>query len=159
MTAYHCLFADGPLDGRDVLVAGGAGAVGHAAIELARHAGARVIATGSSDEKAARARRGRRLVVDYRAGDAAEQIHAAAPEGVNRVVEVALPANLELDLAVCRPTRSSSSTPNRSERSHTAGSPADDRQRRLRFVLLYGIGAESLAAAVAGVSEAVAAGS
>ena len=39
LTAYHCLRADGPIDGADVLVAGGAGAVGHAAIELARVVG------------------------------------------------------------------------------------------------------------------------
>ena len=57
LTAYHCLFADGPLDGRRVLVAGGAGAVGHAAIELARWGGAEVVTTVSSDEKAELARR------------------------------------------------------------------------------------------------------
>src|SRR5204863_3602539 len=43
MTAHRCLFADGPLDGKSVLVAGGAGAVGHFAIELAKRAGARVV--------------------------------------------------------------------------------------------------------------------
>ena len=32
MTAHRCLFADGPVDGQAVLVAGGAGAVGHFAI-------------------------------------------------------------------------------------------------------------------------------
>src|SRR4051794_16678933 len=53
LTAWHCLFADGPLDGKRVLVAGGAGAVGHAAIELAKWAGAEVVTTVSSDEKAA----------------------------------------------------------------------------------------------------------
>jgi len=56
VTADHCLFADGPIDGKTVLVAGGAGAVGHFAIELARRAGARIITTVSSDEKAALAR-------------------------------------------------------------------------------------------------------
>jgi NADPH2:quinone reductase len=53
MTAHRCLFADGPVDGRTVLVAGGAGAVGHFAIELACAAGATVISTVSSGEKAA----------------------------------------------------------------------------------------------------------
>src|SRR3954453_7029973 len=51
LTAHHCLFRDGALDGRSVLVAGGAGAVGHFAIELARRGRAHVIATVSSDEK------------------------------------------------------------------------------------------------------------
>ena len=52
MTAHWCLFADGPVAGKTVLVAGGAGAVGHFAIQLARHAGARVITTVSGPEKA-----------------------------------------------------------------------------------------------------------
>src|SRR5699024_9186078 len=52
MTAYHCLFADGPIDGKTVLVHGGAGAVGHFAIELAKRGGARVLTTVSSPAKA-----------------------------------------------------------------------------------------------------------
>ena len=81
LTAYHCLLADGPIEGATVLVAGGAGAVGHAAIELARWSGARVVATVSSDEKASLARSaGADAVVNYRSGDAVEEIRAAAPE-------------------------------------------------------------------------------
>ena len=60
MTAHRCLFADGPLEGSSVLVAGGAGAVGHFAIELAKHAGARVAATVSGPAKAELAAAGRR---------------------------------------------------------------------------------------------------
>ena len=52
MTAHRCLFADGPVEGLSVLVAGGAGAVGHYAIELAKHAGARVAATVSGPASA-----------------------------------------------------------------------------------------------------------
>ena len=47
LTAYHCLFSDGPIEGKRVLVAGGAGAVGHSAIELAKWGGAEVITTVS----------------------------------------------------------------------------------------------------------------
>ena len=91
LTAHRCLFADGPVDGRTVLVQGGAGAVGHAAIELARWRGARVLATVCGDEKAALARAaGADVVVDYRREDAAERIRAEAPDGVDRIVEVAL---------------------------------------------------------------------
>jgi len=56
ITAHGCLYGDGPIDGLTVLVAAGAGAVGHAAIELAVFGGARVIATVSSQEKAQIAR-------------------------------------------------------------------------------------------------------
>ena len=106
LTAYHCLQRRRAGRGRSVLVAGGAGAVGHAAIELAHWAGARVIATVSGEEKAELARAaGADAVVNYRAEDAAEQIRAAAPEGVDRIVELALGPNLALDLAVARPPR------------------------------------------------------
>lgn len=100
LTAHRCLFADGPLDGRTVLVAGGAGAVGHYAIELAKHAGARVVTTVSGPEKAELARKaGADLVVNYRVEDAERRIREFSPR-VDRVVEVALGANLHLDLAV-----------------------------------------------------------
>jgi NADPH:quinone reductase-like Zn-dependent oxidoreductase len=58
MTAHGCVFAAAPLQGKIVLVTGGAGAVGHYAVQLATWAGASVIATVSSEEKAARARAG-----------------------------------------------------------------------------------------------------
>src|SRR5438094_1431594 len=93
MTAHWCVFADGPVTGKTVLVAGGAGAVGHFAIELAVRAGARVIATASSQEKAELARKaGAAHVVNYRDADAADQIRAAVGQ-TDRVVEVALGAN------------------------------------------------------------------
>ncbi len=85
-----------------MLVAGGAGAVGHFAIELAKHAGARVAATVSGPAKAElAAAAGADLVVNYRDADAAAQLASFAP--VDRVVEVALGANLELDLALSGP--------------------------------------------------------
>lgn len=101
MTAHQCLFPDGPVHGADVLVAGGAGAVGHFAIELAKWAGARVSTTVSGPAKAElAARAGADLVVDYRTRDAAAEIRAFSG-GVDRVVEVAPAANWELNTAVC----------------------------------------------------------
>src|SRR3954470_5228666 len=74
MTAHRCLFADGPIEGRTVLVAGGAGGGGRCAIGHGRWAGAeRIIATVSNHEKAQIARdAGADLTVDYKAGDASE---------------------------------------------------------------------------------------
>ena len=87
-----------------MLVAGGAGAVGHAAIELGVWSGARVISTVSGPEKGVLAdAAGAAVVVNYRDEDAAEQIRAAAPDGVARIVELALGPNLALDLAVIAP--------------------------------------------------------
>jgi NADPH:quinone reductase len=105
VTAHRCLFADGPIEGQTILVAGGAGAVGHFAIELAKHAGARVITTVSGPAKAElAAKAGADLVVNYREPDAADQIRSfAGPAGVDHVIELALGANLQLDLAVLKP--------------------------------------------------------
>jgi NADPH2:quinone reductase len=158
LTAHRCLFADGPIDGATVLVAGGAGAVGHAAIELARWAGAaNVVATVSSDEKGRLAREaGAHAVVNYRADDAADRLRAAAPDGVDRVVELSLTDNLELDLAAAAPHCVIASYANEGGR----GPELEVRRLMvpnitLRFVLVYTMPADAIAAAVAGVRDAV----
>ncbi|HEY7323510.1 MAG TPA: NADPH:quinone reductase [Streptosporangiaceae bacterium] len=158
MTAHRALFADGPVDGKSVLVAGGAGAVGHYAIELAKFYGARVATTVSSPAKAElAAKAGADLVVNYRDADAADQLLGFAPE-MDRIVELALGANLKLDLAVSGP------------RTHIVDYAAEATDpvlpvRRcmnanvtLRFILLYGIPTEAFDEAVAGVSRALQAG-
>ena len=104
MTAHRALFADGAIDGDAVLVHGGAGAVGHAAIQLAVRRGARVATTVSSPEKARLASEaGAELVVNYREEDVVEAVRAWAPDGVDRIVEVAISANLATDGAVLAP--------------------------------------------------------
>src|SRR5215469_7194095 len=158
MTAHRCLFADGPVSGKTVLVAGGAGAVGHFAIQLARWAGARVITTVSGPEKAELARQaGAEHVVNYRDPDAAAQIKAIA-ERVDRVVEVALGANLALDLSLAGPGTVIVAY---------AAEPADPvlpvracmtANVVLRFILLYGVPADALDQAAVDVSSALAAG-
>ncbi len=103
MTAHRCLFADGPVDGLNVLVTGGAGVVGHYAIQLAKWAGARVAATVSSPEKAAHARAaGADLVVDYRRADVVREVRAALG-GIDRVVDVDLGVNLPVTAELLRP--------------------------------------------------------
>jgi NADPH:quinone reductase len=109
MTAHRCLFAgealaERPLFGMSVLVHGGAGAVGHAAIGLARWGGARVATTVSSADKAALAQKaGAELVVNYRTEDVRSQVREWAPRGIDRVVEVDLAANLDTDVSVLAP--------------------------------------------------------
>jgi len=100
VTAHRCLFADGPIAGQTVLVTGGAGAVGHYAVQLAKWAGARVIATVSSTEKAASAAAaGADHTVNYRTGDAAKEILAlTGGVGVDRIVDVDFGGNLGVSL-------------------------------------------------------------
>lgn len=157
VTAAHCLGGDpGALRDATVLVAGGAGAVGHYAVELARHAGARVVATASTPEKADLARvAGAEAVVDYRAPDAADALRAAAPT-VDRIVEVALGANLDLDLAVARAGTEIVTYANEPEDPVLPTRRLMTANVTLRYVLLYGVPWPQLAAAVAWVEQAVA---
>ncbi|HET9692078.1 MAG TPA: NADPH:quinone reductase [Acidimicrobiales bacterium] len=151
--------APGALTGWSVLVAGGAGAVGHAAIELARWAGARVVATVSSDEKAALARAaGAAHVVRYRDPDAAEQVRAAAPDGVQVVVEVAPAANAALDGAVLAPGGTVASYANDADTVAVPIRASMVANARYQFVLLYGVPTAAKAAAVEGVAAALADG-
>ena len=166
LTAHRALTVaeDGPrrlrpgaLDGKVVLAAGGAGAVGHAVIQLARWAGATVISTVSGPAKARLATAaGADHVINYREGDPAAEIRGIAPDGVDIVAEVALGANLALDLAVLR-TRGTIST-----YANDGGTPVElDVLRtmvlnaRLQFLVLYTAGTEARAAAAEDVAAAV----
>ncbi len=91
----------GTLAGRTILVSGGAGAVGNAAIQLARWSDATVITTVSSPEKAnLAARAGADHVIDYRQQDVVAEVRKIAPDGVNTIVEVAAAANAGIDSQV-----------------------------------------------------------
>jgi NADPH2:quinone reductase len=96
MTAWCSLFADGPVAGKSVLVTGGAGAVGHYAVQLAKWGGARVIATVSSAVKAEQARlAGADLVVNYRTEDvAAKAFDFTGGRGVDHLVDVDFGGNI-----------------------------------------------------------------
>jgi len=157
MTAHYCLLADGPVAGKTVLVAGGAGAVGHFTIELAKRHRARVLTTVSSPEKAALASSaGADLVVNYRTEDAASRIGSFG--AVDRVVEVALGANLALDLAVAQlgtiivTYAAEAADPVLPVRACMTANVL------LRFVLLYGVPAAAMDEAAADISDALAAG-
>lgn len=159
VTAAHCLGGD-PAALRDatVLVAGGSGAVGHYAIELAKSAGARVVTTVSSEDKAELARRaGADCVVNYRSPSIVDEVRAYTPY-VDRVVEVALGANLELDLAVSRPGTeivvyaNETSDPTMPTRRLMAANAT------IRWILLYNVPTQRLAKDVSWTSEALRSG-
>jgi len=161
MTAHRCLFQDGGMQGRTVLVAGGGGAVGHAAIQLAKWAGARVVTTVSRPEQEAIAREaGADLIVDRKQRDFSEKIKSFAPSGIDRVVEVAFEANLELNRSVLKPNGVIS--------TYSSGAP-DSAPRipftaimrhgiTVHFILVYVMPREAHAAAAADLNAAVAAG-
>jgi NADPH2:quinone reductase len=156
LTAHRCLLADGPVEGRTVLVAGGAGAVGHYAIELARWLGARlVIATVSNAEKAELARAaGAHEAINYRTEDAAARISGLAPDGVDRVVEVALHQNFDLDAAVAAPNAAIAAYASGGQTSFDV-SAVMARNVVLRSVLVYTMPHAAVRTAVDDVSRAL----
>ena len=107
ITAHRCVHVAGPVAGRMVLVQGGAGAVGFCAVQLARQAGARVIASVRSGEDVAVASRAgahEAIRTDgVPAEDVVGRIRTLAPEGVNHIVEVAFDANILADAKVLAP--------------------------------------------------------
>ena len=169
MTAHRALtvhedgparLAPGALAGRTVLVQGGAGAVGHAAIQLAAWAGATVIATVSSDAKQALARAaGAHHVLQYPDAALADGIRELAPNGVEHIVEVAIADNAALDVEVIA-------------NNGTVGYYADNggadfaapvrasfaKNVRWQGLLLYTVGDRALKAAAEDIAAAVADG-
>jgi NADPH2:quinone reductase len=170
LTAHRCLTVSdvgsgrlrpGGLSGRTVLVAGGAGAVGHAAIQLARWAGAHAIATVSGAAKADLARAaGAEHVVNYRSDDAAEEVRRIAPDGISIVVEVAPAVNAALDTAVLAPNGTVAVYANEGGGGEVE-LPVRElmfRNVRYQFVLVYTVPAEAKQQGVADVAAAVADG-
>jgi len=105
MTAHACLFPEGSPAGKTVLVTGGAGAVSFYAIQMAKAAGARVLTTVSSAEKAEYARgAGADHTIDYRREDVAAAIMAATDgHGIDHAVDLEFGANIEALAQVIRP--------------------------------------------------------
>jgi NADPH:quinone reductase len=156
VTAAVALFGDGRVSGQNVLVAGGAGAVGHFAIELAKRDGARVITTVSSMEKAELASAaGADVVVNYRDANAAAAIRDAAPDGVDRIIEVALPQNLPLDLEVVKLRGTIVTYAGGAEEPRIPVRRLMTANLSLKFLLLYNAGDEAMDAAVREVESAL----
>jgi NADPH2:quinone reductase len=146
--------------GLTVLVAGGAGAVGNAAIQLARWSGATVVTTVSSAEKALLATAaGAQHVVNYRKEDTEAAIRAVAPDGVDLVVEVAPAQNNELDVAVTKVHGTIAIYANNGGDELTVALRSIfAKNLRYQFLILYTLDDRLVRAAVEDVSEAVRAG-
>lgn len=104
MTAHRCVFADGDVNGQTVLVTGGAGRVGHYAIQWASQAGARVIATASNESDAEVCTSGGATSVVNHQDDkfSASVLDATNGEPVDRIIDVEFGANLSNSIEVIR---------------------------------------------------------
>ncbi|HVV67743.1 MAG TPA: NADPH:quinone reductase [Gammaproteobacteria bacterium] len=96
LTAHRCVFVDGNIEGKTVLVTGGAGSVGYYAIQFAKWGGATVIATVSNPEKARYAKEaGADYILNYRKDNIVEKVHTLTDnKGVDHIVEVDFGRNL-----------------------------------------------------------------
>lgn len=162
MTAHRALFADGPVTGRAVLVQGGAGAVGLAAVLLARWAGARVLATVSRPEQAAAAEAaGAHVAINRRSEDVAARVRAETKgEGVDRVVDVDLAANFEQDLACLAPNGVISAYASASPDAEAAVPVRRTMMQNavVRTVFVYGMGPQAHADAARDITACLRAG-
>jgi NADPH2:quinone reductase len=169
LTAHRCLtvadsgpqrLGPGTLKGRTVLVTGGAGAVGNAAIQLARWSDATVIATISTDEKAVLAHAaGAQHVINYRSQDVARAARDVAPAGIDLIVEVAPAVNAAINASVLAPAGTIAIYANEgaNELALSVGSMLTPNVR-LQFVGVYTVPPSAKAAAVEDVSAAIASG-
>lgn len=161
LTAYHAVHCRGGVEGATVLVAGGAGAVGHSAIQIARAAGAAgVVATVSTPEKAAIAEAaGAHATVDYRGDDAAERIAAlTGAAGVDRIIELALASNVDLDLRAIRRGGLIVAYGSDAAEMTIPFYPAILANVQLQFFIVYNLAEADRAAAISGVTALLAQG-
>jgi NADPH:quinone reductase len=159
LTAWHAVNVNGGVAGKVVLVAGGAGAVGHYVIQMARQFGARkIIATVSGPEKARLATSaGADVAANYRTDNVVELVQAETlGAGVDRIIEVDLGANLELDIKLLR----------RDGEIIAYGSAAPDvlvpfvpmilKNIRLGFFIVYNLNEDDRASGIAGITALLA---
>lgn len=169
VTAHRCLvaaarppsarLAPGALTGRSVLVRGGTGAVGSAAVQLASWAGAHVVATVGSPEKAGIATAsGAAQVLDHRSPAHADELAEIAGRGFDGIVEVALTSNLACDAAVLAPHGAIVTYATEPAEPQVPVRRLMGINAALHFVLVYGLTAEMLGDATDDVTVALAAG-
>src|ERR1700687_2675445 len=161
MTAWCSLFGDGPIVGQTVLVTGGAGAVGHYAVQLAKWGGARVIATVSSSLKAEQARlAGADLVIDYKTEDVIAKTMAFTEQrGVNRVVDIDFGGNIATTLQLMAMNSTIAVYATNGNRNPTL--PMRELMEKciaVRALVLFALPPPLLAAAQADISKWLAAG-
>jgi len=157
MTAHRAVFADGPVSGQWILVTGGAGSVGHYAIQFAKWGGARVIATVSGEAKEISARKaGADVVLNYRATDvAAEVLEITDGRGADRIVEVEFGGNLKITKHVIKDGGSIAAYASSADRYPAL--PFYEfmyRNVMLRTILVYSMSDEAKQAAIRDISKA-----
>ena len=153
MTAYHAVAVAQVDKGSKVLITGGAGGVGHYAIQFAKARGATVLTTVSSEAKAALARQaGADHTIDYKREDVGERV-AALTGKVDAVIEMDLAANAKLYPAVLRPRGHVVVYGTGSAEATIPAQPSLVNAMKIEFVYVYELTAPEREAAVSAINR------
>jgi NADPH2:quinone reductase len=159
LTAHHAVSVDGGVAGKSVLVAGGAGAVGHYAIQIARRLGAsHILSTVSGTQKAALAKAaGADTVLNYKTDDVDAKVReATAGQGVDRIIEVDFGTNMELDLKLLKPGGDIVVYGSNAPQLAVPFVPMILKNVRLRFFIVYNLSRDDRRNAVASLTSMLA---
>ena len=162
LTALHSCLTGGGVAGKSVLVAGGAGAVGHYAVQFARLLGARqVLATVSSPQKAALAKTaGADATIDYKREEVATRVRELTQgAGVDRIIEVDIAANGGLDVDLLRAGGDCVIYGSGAARFELGFFPLIVRNATLRFFIVYNLDAQDRRRAIVALDSFLARGS
>lgn len=155
LTAWHAVHVDGGVANKRILVAGGAGAVGNYAVQMAKLAGAaQVIATVSSDEKAALAKEaGADAVLNYRTQDLVPAVLGLTDgAGVDRIIEVDFGANAAKDISMLKAEGDLVAYGSGKPEIALPFFPSIVKNIRLRFFIVYNLSPADRAAALGGLA-------
>jgi NADPH2:quinone reductase len=159
LTAHYAVSIDGGVAGKSVLVAGGAGAVGHYAIQIARRLGARqILSTVSGTQKAALAKAaGADITLNYKTEDVDAKVReATAGQGVDRIIEVDFGTNMELDLKLLKPDGDIVVYGSNASEVVVPFVPMILKNVRLRFFIVYNLSRDDRRNAVASLTSMLA---
>ena len=155
MTAYHAVAVADVGKGSTVLITGGAGGVGHYAIQFAKARGATVLTTVSSEAKAALARQaGADHTIDYKRENVGERVMALTGKtGVDAVVEMDLAANAKLYPGWLRPRGHVVVYGTGSAEAAIPAQPLLVNAMKIEFVYVYELTAQEREAAVSAINR------
>jgi NADPH2:quinone reductase len=160
MTAYHAVAVANPTKGQNVLVSGGAGGVGHYAIQFAKACGATVLTTVSSQAKADLARQaGADHIIDYKRENVGERVAAlTGTASIDAVIEMDLAANAKLYPGLLRPRGQVVVYGTGSAEATIPAQPSLVNAMAIKFVFVYELDAAERAAAIAAINRMLEAG-
>lgn len=158
ITAYYAVFSDGPIRNKTVLIHGGAGAVGNAAVQLAKWGGARVISTVSNSSKEILAyESGADKVINYKETNVVNEVlEFTGGTKIDRIIDVAFGMNVDINLSLIKENGIISTYS--SDKKPLATLPVFDYLRKnitVHFIIIYTLEVDDLLAMTTAINSAL----